>query len=679
MARLQLGYARGLIRVAPAADLARVVFKKLQARLRSPPAAPPLDDDAIAAAADALGRAPRLFTAAPLGAVYRQRFPAAIERYRARAERILGHEIDIFGVPRSLGSRLDWRVDPLGGRRIDGAGLFPDGVDPKGAWELGRAGHLVELAAAARLIPALQEPARAELVAELDSFWADNPVGLGLHYASPLEVALRAIHWLSAVELLGGAPALPRPFIERLAARLLGDGHFLATHLEDHGVVPANHLLGDYVGLWAIGLALDGAPGARRWQAQAARGLAVQAARQVGADGAHFEASTSYHRFALELVLVAHLYARSAGHDDVGAAAASQLGETLHRMLSFVAGYVGPDGCEPAFGDSDDARLCPLVPRPPREHAYLLSVGAALFGDPSLKLPSVALSEEALWLGGPSAAQTWDWLPATAPPRAASFPSGGVHVLRSDHWQVELRSGSYGQRGVGGHAHNDQLSVVAWLDEKPLLVDPGTARYAADMVARDRFRGTAAHSTIVVDGAEQSPIHDGRPFALLDHAGAAPVRLEDSGDVAELVGVHDGYRRLRCRVRHQRHLRLRRSLECLLIEDRLDGRGAAGVELRFHLGLPARLLPPDEAARHLAALTPVFGRLDPTNVVALGEPISAILVGTTPGVGRPILETGAFSAKYGSVAPIPLVTFRALLTFPAVLTTIFIRLGELQG
>ena len=294
-------------------------------------------------------------------------------------------------------------------------------------------------------------------------------------------------------------------------------------------------------------------------------------------------------------------------------------------------------------------------------------------------LPAVALSEEALWLCGPDAATTWDWLPAQPPPRSASFPSGGVHVLRSDRWQVELRSGSYGQRGVGGHAHNDQLSFVAWLDGKPLVVDAGTARYAADMVARDRFRGTAAHSTIVVAGAEQSTIRDGRPFALLDEAQAPPVRLEDNGDVAELIAAHDGYRRLPNRVRHQRRVILRRSLECLLIEDRLEGRGAAGVEARFHLGQPARRLTIEEAEPYLAQLTSIFGRLGRVQVVAIGEPVTAILVGTTPDSGRLMLETGTFSGQYGSVQPIPLVTFRALLTFPTVLTTIFLRVGELQG
>ena len=60
---------------------------------------------------------------------------------------------------------------------------------------------------------------------------------------------MRALHWLAAVELAGGATALPRAFVERLAGALLADGCFLATHLEDRGIVPANHLLGNYVGL----------------------------------------------------------------------------------------------------------------------------------------------------------------------------------------------------------------------------------------------------------------------------------------------------------------------------------------------------------------------------------------------------------------------------------------------
>ena len=367
MARLDLAYARSLLRVAEPGDLARVVWRRVGDTLSRGAAPPRVDDEAVRAAADALGRAPRLFGAGslgaeslgvePLGERHRALFAEAPARVRTRAAAILAHEIDVFGVARALGPVIDWRRDPLSGKRCDGDGLFPDGVDPKGCWEVARAGHLVELGAAARLLPSLAGSARDEVAAQIGAFLDANVCGRGIHYASPLEVAMRAVHWLAAVELCGGATVFARAFVEKLAAALLCDAHFLRTHLEDRGIVPANHLLGDWVGLWVIGLALDGAPGARAWQADAARALAVEAARQVGRDGAHFEASTAYHRFALELMLVAHLWARAADRT-------SPVAETLHAMFIYLRNYIGPDGCPWCRAPpATTPTCCPSAPR----------------------------------------------------------------------------------------------------------------------------------------------------------------------------------------------------------------------------------------------------------------------------------------------------------------------------
>jgi uncharacterized heparinase superfamily protein len=659
MARLDLAYATALFRAAPTAAVARALARRLRRTLDRAPSPPRLDYAAVAAAADALGRAPRIFTSEPLHDLYAIHFPEGRARLWRRAEQILTHRIDVFGVNLNLGSKIDWQRDPLTGRVFDPEAreLFPDGIDPKAAWELARAAHLIELGAAARLFPSLRAPARAEIVAELDSFMTATVVGRGIHYASPLELAMRAIHWLGAVELVGGAPALPRPFVERLAARLLADGHFLATHLEDTGVVPANHLLGDYVGLWALGLALDGAPGAGCWQKVARQGIAQQAARQVGSDGAHFEAATAYHRFALELLLVAHLYARAADRE-------LDVAETLHRMFLFVRGYLGPDGDEPAFGDGDDARLLPLVPRPPRQHHYLLSIGAALFADPELRPVAGTLAEEALWLCGARALAVWRWLPPTPAPPSLSFLSGGVHVLRDARWQVALRAGSYGQNGVGGHAHNDQLSLVAWLDGRPLVVDPGTARYAADMVLRDCFRGTAAHSTLTLDGAEQSPLLDGRPFALLDRAHGRRITLEDTGDRASIVAEHDGYRRLPCRARHRRTVTLLRDRGVIVISDELSGRGTAAAAVHFQLLEPARLGLGEQARTRLAGLSEL-GPFDFEHGFEIGSPARALLVPCLPDALQATVSLGNFSPRYGLTEARPLVTFRRRLTFPA--------------
>jgi hypothetical protein len=671
MARVDLDYARSLLRVAEPADLVRVVVRRVGERLAREPEPPsPLDADGVRDAADALTRAPRIFTPAPLDGAYRVLFPEALPRFRARAAAILRHEIDVFGVPRALGHDIDWLRDPLTGRRCDGDGLFPEGVDPKGCWELARGSHLVELAAASRLCAELVEPARAEIVAQIGRFLDGNHVGRGIHYASPLEVAMRALHWLAAVELAGGAAVLPRAFVERLARALVADGCFLATHLEDRGIVPANHLLGNFAGLWALGLALDGAPHAQKWQALAARGLAAEAARQVGRDGAHFEASTAYHRFALELMLAAHLWARAADRP-------SPVSETLHRMLVYLRNYVGPDGCEPAFGDGDDARLFPIVPRAARHHAYLLPVGARAARD-RRRARRVPLSEEALWLAGPDARRVWSWLPPTDAPRSASFRTGGVHILRSDAWQVELRSGSYGQKGVGGHAHNDQLALVAWLDGAPLVVDSGTGRYAADMVLRDYFRGTAAHSTVIIDGQEQTPILPGRPFALVDphwRARTPRPRLEERGAIATVAGEHAGYLRLPCHVRHRRQVTLRRDLEIVIVEDLLSGRGQAGVEVRWLFAQPLSTGLSDRARQRLSALEEQLGPLALEGAVTIGADERCVLVRPAPDPCQSFVDTALFSPGYGRVESAPLVSARARLTFPKILKTFLIRLG----
>ena len=668
MARVDLAYARSLLRVAEPVDLLRVVARRVGEKLSRPPAPAPLDADGVRVAADALGRAPRIFPTSSLADDYRVLFPDAIARFRTRAEKILHHDVDVFGTTYALGARIDWLRDPLTGKRCDGDGLFPEGVDPKGCWELARGGHLVELAAASRLCPELVERARAEVADAIGSFLDATQIGRGIHYASPLEVGMRALHWLAAVELAGGSAAFPRAFVERLAAALVADGSFLVTHLENRGMVPANHLLGNYVGLWALGLALDGAPHARDWQTLAERGLAAEAERQVGSDGAHFEASTAYHRWALELMLVAHLWARAADRP-------SPVGETLHRMLIFVRNYVGPDGCEPAFGDGDDARLYPIVPRAARHHAYLLPVGAALFGDPELRARSVPFSEEALWLAGADARRVWSWLPPTPAPSSASFPTGGVHILRSERWQIELRSGSYGQKGVGGHAHNDQLSVVAWLDGQPLLVDAGTGTYAADMVLRDHFRGTAAHSTIVVDGQEQSPFTAGRPFALIDHARAPRARLEDKGTRATVSGEHSGYARLPCRLRHRRQVTLRRDLELVIIEDILSGRGAAGVDVRWHFARPVRRGLPPMAPDKLRALEQELGPWRLEHAVTIGDNLGCVLVGSLPDEAEVAVDTALFSPSYGRIETRPLVSMRARLTLPRIFKTVFFCVG----
>jgi hypothetical protein len=597
VARLALDYARALLRVAPPRDLLRAALRRFRFEEK---AASPRPTE-VTRAAEALSRMPRLLSPDDPLPLYQERFPEAIERFRRRALRILDGEAEIFG---------EWRR--------------PGAPDPKVAWEFGRAGHLVELAAAARLHRELRDPALGRMAKEIARF-QDLP---------QLDSSIRVIHWLVAFELLGGVPPRLRGW---LARSLLEEGAFLETHLEDSGVCPANHLMGDWLGLLVIGIALESA----RFVTLATAGLRREAERQVTDDGAHFEASTAYHRFAFELLWIAD---RLVGGFE----------PTLRKMADYTRQILAPDGSEPGFGDGDDARLVPIVPRPARDHSYL----PALMG---FRRPGPP-PEELIWWRGKRGLTDWEATAPASDPPCASFAKGGVHILRSRRLQVALRAGSHGQHGVGGHAHNDQLSIVVHADGKPLLVDPGTGSYTHDPVARDRFRGVSAHSSLSVAGEEPSPLFADRPFALPDRAQTGEVAVEDLGELASLMAAHHGYERLPARVRHQRRLTLYRELDALLVEDDVDGRGAIAVEVRFQLAESARLGASAAVRARVLALGGRLGPLDLARAVCIGE--RAALV---PLAGNPLsisLQMGWSAPRFGSIDEAGVVSVKGLLSLP---------------
>jgi hypothetical protein len=612
MARLTLGYAAALLRAAPLADLGRAALARLRQKT---PCRPPAPSEAeLARALEA--RPPRLFSPEDPAPLYARHFPAAAVRFHSRAQRILDGQAEIFGVWQSVAGAP---------------------ADPRVAIEIARGGHFVELAAAARLNADLLEAARAHLSTRFDA-WPR------IEELPPLESAIRALHRLAALELCGGAERFDPDARRRFARAFLEEGAFLSAHPEDDGACPANHLLGDWLGLYVCGLAT----GREDWRARGAAGIAVEAERQVGSDGAHFEASTAYHRFALELLHVAHRLGLGG------------LQQRLIAMLRFTEATLAPDGSHPGFGDGDDARLCPIVERAPGDSSYLSALGV-LLGEPR---PDRLPPEELIWWQGAAGVAAWSRASRARVCLAASFPTGGVHVLRSPRLYVALRSGAYGQHGIGGHAHNDQLSLVMHAHGAPLIVDSGTGSYTFDPVVRDRFRGTAAHSTVIVGAEEQSPLYFERPFALPDAARASTVMLCERGSWAALEGAHHGYRRLPARVIHRRRVTLYRELDALLIEDELDGRGEVPVELRFHLAGRARLGPSAATRARARELGGRLGPLDLDHAVEIAGPRCRAALVPRPHGPPPRLHTGWGAPRFGQIERRDLVGFAAVLSLP---------------
>jgi Heparinase II/III-like protein/Heparinase II/III N-terminus len=493
-------------------------------------------------------------------------------RIQAYADAALQHQVDLLGSgPVALGDAIDWHRDFKSGYRWEPrfyrlieVTRLDDSSDAKVPWELSRCHHFVALARAARLFQ--RSPYLEELGTQWDSWLADNPPGIGINWANTMEVAIRATNWVWALSTLSedDRDQLPR---KRILRSLHQHGHHIAWNLEGTPRLRSNHYLADMLGMLSLGAALRGAH-ARYWFRRAHRAFERQIRLQVLPDGVSFEASLGYHGLALEMFLLARQVA-----DWKGRPFSNAYDERLRRMVEVSRAVRHADGRIPMFGDFDSGRILPAISARPPSHDHLLWLAtaqlescAALDGNPS---------GEVAWTLGPSA---WERCARLSYVNAgevnagepAAFPDGGIYVLRGGGAHLVTRCGDLGQNGNGGHAHNDALSYELAYG-RTLVVDSGTYLYTADPAARNAFRATSAHNTVVVDGEEINPIAAGELFRLRQVARPVVQNWEVSDELVRLVAVHDGYRRVGAGPLHRREFRLDRASGKIEIRDELAG------------------------------------------------------------------------------------------------------------
>jgi hypothetical protein len=224
---------------------------------------------------------------------------------------------------------------------------------------------------------------------------------------------------------------------------------------------------------------------------------------QVTPDGVYGELSSYYHCYATDFYLYSLILARR-NNIQFPEAMWSRLG----MMLEFVMHITRPDGSIPLLGDDDGGRALAIASDNYASYCDGLSTGAVLFGRPEFKHQAVGFREESLWLLGHEAWSVFDALPSKPPATPGrAFVSGGYFVQRSG-WNEEdahliFDCGGFGISS-GGHGHADALSLTLFSEGREFLIDPGTASYNCSPEWRRYFRSSAAHNTMVADGAGQS-------------------------------------------------------------------------------------------------------------------------------------------------------------------------------
>lgn len=470
-----------------------------------------------------------------------------------RADAVAAHRFDLLGSgPIDLGAEIDWSLDFKSGRRwplrhnLLIEPFFLDDSDIKVPWELSRSQHLPLLAAAFKLSG--ERRYLEELGAQLTHWIEANPVEMGPNWLCTMDVAIRAANWVAALAICAEAVS-QEPWGERAAESLLLHGRFIRSHLET-AAARTNHYLSDVAGLIVVAALFARGEEGAAWGRWAADELIAEMDHQVREDGCGHEASIPYHRLVTELFLCG----TQAGESLHPGTFPAWYRERLGKMLDFVTAYTRPDGLAPQIGDNDDGRFLPLGEYGRtdfRSHLHLFD----------------------------QASRPYE--PAT---RSASFPAGGYYTMRHDGLYVLVRCGDTGVYGIGGHAHNDQLSFELCCGPTPLIEDPGTGTYYEDEEERLRFRSTGFHATLRVDGAEQNALPTWPRFPLGNRSRAEAIAWEEGTERTAFAGRHHGFELLPDPAVHERRLELDSRRRELTIVDTMTSSGAHRLDWAFPLG-----------------------------------------------------------------------------------------------
>ena len=511
--------------------------------------------------------------------------PDAASALVRAADTVLEGTWTVLGAPRADSADPDWFHDPLTGRRAPDRQLAfrvdhrdeAETGNIKQVWEMSRHHQVTVLAAAWWLT---QEERYAETAAhQLRSWWSANPFLSGVHWTSGIEAGIRLISWVWTRRLLDEWPKVGDLFEynEDAVRQIAWHQEFLAA-FPSRGSSANNHVVAEAAGRLAAACAFPWYARTSRWRQSAATLLERELAANTFDDGLNRELATDYHRFVLELGLLAAVEADAHGHD-----LSEATWQRLAAMLDAGAAILDATGRAPRQGDGDEGHAL-VVDDPDHDPwATVLATGSALLGA-SDWWPVFDGGVQASVVGAIGRARR----PPRPPVRPRRFPDAGLVILRSradDGPEIWCRcdGGPHGFLSIAAHAHADALALEVRHDGVDVLADPGTYCYHGEPTWREWFRSTAAHNTVEVGGGSQS--ESGGPFLWTTQARTRTVACEVGEQSVQIWSAeHDGYVRLSTPTLHRRSVTLDSPGRSLTVVDTFDTAAEVPLQLSWHLG-----------------------------------------------------------------------------------------------
>ena len=512
-----------------------------------------------------------------------------LERLVHRAEGIARHRLSFFDLDEChLGDPIDWNRDHKSGRpaplsfaaSIDYRDFRVTG-DAKYVWEPSRHHQFVVLGRAYR---ASGDPRFATALVEQLGSWLDqSPYGRGMNWRSPLELAIRLINWVWALDLIGESRLLTGEFRTRVLDAITLH-LWNITRNYSRGSSANNHRIGEAAGVYVATAYFPGLDPSGAMHRDSRRTLIEEIAAQTYPDGVNREHALGYHIFVLQFFLVAGMVGRWIGEEFP-----HEYWSVVERMFDFLGALAEGGDSLPMLGDADDGYVLDLGDVRSLARG-LLSVGGGLFGRGDLKHGGAGETESVRWLLGREGLARLEATRVAADQvlQARAFPDSGHYLLQCgrggtrERVSVTFDCGSLGFGALAAHGHADALGLTLRAFGADVLVDPGTYDYFTFPGWREYFRSTRAHNTVVIDGLDQSTMLG--PFLWGRRAQARCLRWEPAASGGGVVsGEHDGYARLAAPIVHRRTIELDAVARALTIRDELSGLGPHEAAVYFHL------------------------------------------------------------------------------------------------
>jgi uncharacterized heparinase superfamily protein len=379
-------------------------------------------------------------------------------------------------------------------------------------------------------------------LALLQRWVAENPLPSGNGW-EPYPTSLRIVNWVKWV-LAGNT--VPAGCVQSLATQT----RWLCKRLEVH--LLGNHLFANAKSLVFAGLYFEG-PEARQWLAKGLDILARELPEQVLPDGGNFERSPMYHAIFLEdlldLLNIAGAYVNR-----VPTTLLAQWRDATLRMLDWLQGMTHPDGQIASFNDA--------------------AFGIAATAGELAAYAGRVLGTDAVLSGLPRRS-------------ALCNDEGGLHLRQwADSGYIRLQCTNaialldvapIGPDYLPGHAHADTLSFELSLYGQRVVTNGGTSEYGTGAI-RQIERGTAAHSTVTINGENSSEVWGG--FRVSRRAYPQGLSIEEGAEYITVCCSHTGYRHLIGKPVHHREWQWSES--GLKVTDTVTGITEHAVA-RFHL------------------------------------------------------------------------------------------------